>query len=322
MDARQFRAPRDTLVDALIETGAAGARNLASALAEFYRLPLQFEIDDVLIDAKFVDGIPGGYARKNRVLPLGTDGKSLVAALADPSNYHPIDDLAVVFAMPVDPVVAPFDVLDDVLSRATDGIVLCGPCGPIITLDQEELGAAANALSYERFELLTDEAPPIIRLVNAIFSQALDEHAIQIQMDPLEREIMVRFRNGSSLDKVMSWPKSLAGAIVARLKVMAGMSAQWAPLAQDGRIRMRTQGRVIGASLSTVPLPQGDQVVIRLGAQSEHFVNARDGERCRLVGDAEVCGQCGARVVVADAIFCKDCGSPLVAWPFERIATG
>jgi MshEN domain/Type II/IV secretion system protein len=322
MDARQFRAPRETLVDAIIETGAVGARELASALAELYRLPLQLELDDVLVDAKFLGRIPASYARRNRILPLGTDGRNLVAALADPSNYHPLDDLSVFFAMPVEPIVASFDVLDQAVSRASDGIMLCGSCGPIITLDREELGPAADALSYERFDMLTGEAGPIIRLVNAIFSEALDEHVSQIQMDPLDREIMVRFRNGSSLGRVMSWPKSLADAIVARVKLMAGMSAERTPLAHDGRIRMRTEGHVIGASLSVIPLPKGDQVVIRLGAKSEHPVNGRTNQPCRLAGDAEVCGQCSARVVVDDAIFCKDCGAPLAAWPFDRSATG
>lgn len=317
--ARGFQRPGETFVNALIETRAAGTRELASALAELYGIPLQPDLEDVLIDANLVGRIPAGYARRNRVLPIGTDEKNLLVAIADPSNYCPLDDLAIVFGMPVEPVVAPFDILDEVIARTTDGIMLCGPCGPIVTLGDEQLGPAADALSYERFNLLTGEAAPIVRLVDALLSEALGDHASQIQMDPLDDEIIVRFRNGGSLYNVMSSPKSLEAAIVGRVKLMAGMSAERTPLAQEGRIRLRAEQRVIGASLSIIPVSLGDHVVLRLGGRRDHPRGSVNGNGhaacCRLAGEAEFCMRCGSRVVVADAIFCKDCGAPLVAFP-------
>jgi hypothetical protein len=110
--ARQYRKPGQSLADSLIEIRVVDPRRLACALAEASCLPFQTRLDETTIDGQLLAKMGISYARKNRVLPLGTDGANVVVAAADPSKYEPLDDLGVLFGMPVQPVIVPFDVID------------------------------------------------------------------------------------------------------------------------------------------------------------------------------------------------------------------
>jgi hypothetical protein len=107
-------------VEALIKKGVA-ARPLASALARLYELPLKAYVDFSLVDTTLLARLSREYVRKNRMLPLRIDRGNLVAAVADPSNYGPLDDLGMFFRTPVRPVVVPFDVVDYVITRLYQG---------------------------------------------------------------------------------------------------------------------------------------------------------------------------------------------------------
>src|SRR5258708_38808521 len=92
--ARRCRNPGQSLVDALIETGSVSSRHLAPALARLYRLPFQAEVDEGAIDKALLTRISIKYAQRNRILPFGIDGTSLIVAIDDPSHYHAPDALA------------------------------------------------------------------------------------------------------------------------------------------------------------------------------------------------------------------------------------
>ena len=324
-EARRRRAPEQTLVEALIETGVE-AMQLAKALAGLYCLPLQVHIELPVIDRNLTVRIPVEYARRNRLLPLASDGTTLFVATADPANYAPLDDLAMLFRMPVQPIVVPFDTLARITeavyeeNRVGDGLV------QVVDLHEEPIEAAARLLSLERLELLRWDAAPIIRLVKAIIWEAVSEGAHEIYFEPLEQELMVRFRAGATVYNLLSSPKCIQSAIISCIKVIAGMSTLPHLPARQGYLWLRAAGRILTMSGSVIPHRFGEQVVLRLHAHEHHILDPiAEGRRARTPGSFRadpripsqraVCARCGQSIVVADATFCKNCGAPLSKTP-------
>jgi general secretion pathway protein E len=105
---------------------------------------------------------------------------------------------------------------------------------------------------------------PIIRFVNSLFSQAIKERASDIHIEPFEKELVVRFRVDGVLSEVVKPPPRLQASIVSRVKIMAGLNIAEKRVPQDGRIRTRMAGREIDVRVSTLPVRNGERVVMRL----------------------------------------------------------
>src|SRR5579863_7268848 len=96
--ARQRKKPGQEISDVLVDMGALEPQRLARALAQEYWLPFQAHIDEHMLDTDLVSKVPINYAKKNRLLPISSDGLAITVAVADPSNYEALDDLHVLFA--------------------------------------------------------------------------------------------------------------------------------------------------------------------------------------------------------------------------------
>jgi len=324
VDARRRRAPEQTLVEALIETGVE-AMQLAKALAGLYCLPLQVHIDLTVIDRNLTGRVPVEYAQRNRLLPLASDGTTLFVATADPANYAPLDDLAVLFRTPVQPIVVPFDTLARITEVVYEESGVGDGLGQVVDLPEEPIEAAARLLSLERLELLRWDAAPIIRLVKAIIWEAISEGAREIYFEPLEQELMVRFRAGATVYNLLSSPKCIEPAIISCIKVIGRMSTLPRLPARQGYLWLRAAGRILTMSGSVIPHRLGEQVVLWLHAYEHHKLDPV-AERCartpglfranrRIPSQRAACARCGESIVIADATFCKNCGTPLSKTP-------
>jgi len=145
--ARQRKKPGQELTDVLVEMGALEPQRLARALAQEYRLPFEGHIDEKTIDLKLVSKVPINYAKKNRLLPLRVNQGALTVAMADPSNYEPIDDLHVMFGMPINSIVVPAQVLDDATNRAYDQAATTTAQDLMIDLEDRGLDAVASEIA-------------------------------------------------------------------------------------------------------------------------------------------------------------------------------
>src|SRR5205085_376040 len=110
---------------------------------------------------------------------------------------------------------------------------------------------------------LASEAP-VIRLVSLLITNALDARASDIHIEPFENRLIVRYRIDGVLHEVESPPKRLAAAVISRIKIMANLDIAERRLPQDGRIRLRVQGKEIDLRVSTVPTMHGESVVMRI----------------------------------------------------------
>jgi general secretion pathway protein E len=273
--ARQRRKPGQELADVLIDMGALEPQRLARALAQEYGLPFQGHIDEHTLDSELVAKVPINYARKNRLLPLASDGAIITVAIADPANYQPLDDLHVLFGKPIQPVIAPAEVINEAINRAYDQATTTSAHDLMIDLEGEErLDLVASELAQEPRDLLeADDAAPIIKLVNGLLSQAVKDRASDIHIEVFERDLVVRFRVDGMLYDVLSPPKRFHAAITSRIKVMSGLNIAEKRLPQDGRIRLRIAGRDIDIRVSTIPTAFGERIVLRLLDRAQALVD-------------------------------------------------
>ncbi len=131
--------------------------------------------------------------------------------------------------------------------------------------DELDLFQVAEQLSSEPEDLLeSDDDAPIIRLINALLSEAIKENASDIHIEPYESRLVVRFRVDGVLREVLQPRRVLAPLLVSRIKVMAKLDIAEKRLPQDGRISLRIAGRAVDVRVSTMPCGQGERVVLRL----------------------------------------------------------
>jgi general secretion pathway protein E len=131
-------------------------------------------------------------------------------------------------------------------------------------MEAQDLQSLAHELEEPQDLLDTDDEAPIIRLVNSLLFRAAKERASDIHIEPMERELLVRFRIDGVLEEIIKPPKRYQNSIVSRVKVMGQLNIAEKRLPQDGRIRIKLAGRDIDIRLSTIPCTFGERIVMRL----------------------------------------------------------
>jgi len=127
-----------------------------------------------------------------------------------------------------------------------------------------DLQAVAQSLPEPADLLESEDDAPIIRLLNALLTEAVRENASDIHIEPFENRLVVRFRVDGVLREVLSPPPALAPLVASRVKVMARLDIAEKRLPQDGRISLRIGGRPVDVRVSTIPSSRGERVVLRL----------------------------------------------------------
>ena len=130
--------------------------------------------------------------------------------------------------------------------------------------DELDLKTLADELPEPEDLLESEDDAPIIRLINALLTEAVKEGASDIHIEPFENRLVVRFRIDGVLREVLSPQKAIANAVVSRIKVMAKLDIAEKRLPQDGRIGLRIAGRPVDVRVSTIPAGHGERVVLRL----------------------------------------------------------
>lgn len=126
------------------------------------------------------------------------------------------------------------------------------------------LESVASALPEPEDLLESDDDAPIIRLINALLTEAVKENASDIHIEPFENRLVVRFRVDGVLREVLQSRRAVAPLVVSRIKVMAKLDIAEKRLPQDGRISLRIASRAVDVRVSTIPAGHGERVVMRL----------------------------------------------------------
>ena len=248
--------------EAVRRAGTIDPVKVAEALSVLSGLPVVHEVDEERIVPELIRRLPLGMARDRGILPLYQVGGQTVVGLSDLDALPLCDDIRMLLGTPVRPVLVPADVLEKAMNAAYDRAMQDASA---VLGDVEDEFSTGGDLLLEDADLLDDpEQAPVIRFVNALLSQAIKERASDIHIEPFEKDLVVRFRVDGVLHEAVRPPSQVKSALVARIKIMAGLNIAEKRLPQDGRIRRRMGGREIDLRVSTVPVRHGERVVMRI----------------------------------------------------------
>ncbi|BFM49545.1 type II secretion system ATPase GspE [Marinomonas sp. THO17] len=139
--------------------------------------------------------------------------------------------------------------------------------------DSIDLSEAADSLAQSEDLLANEDSAPVIRLVNAILSEAIKENASDVHIETFETSMRVRFRIDGVLKEIIKPTRALAPMLISRIKVMAKLDIAEKRLPQDGRLELRLSGQDIDVRVSTIPSTQGERVVLRLLRKEHNLLN-------------------------------------------------
>jgi type IV pilus assembly protein PilB len=239
----------------LIDLGYIRERDLVRALAE--QVGLEFvDLTEYRIDAAAAALLPEALCRRYRALPIGEEDGKLLVAMSDPANVYALDDIRTITGRDVRPVVATANDVEQSIQKFS------GMGEQVEALASE----AADALDTEAgvtVEAAVEDAP-IVKLVQAIMTQAAADRASDVHIEPTETDVRVRFRVDGVLHEVMHSPKSIQAGLISRLKVMGDLNIAEKRIPQDGRVSLRVSNRSLDLRLATLPTVHGEKIVIRI----------------------------------------------------------
>jgi Type II secretory pathway, ATPase PulE/Tfp pilus assembly pathway, ATPase PilB len=249
----------------LVKLGYVKETDLTRMLARQHRMPA-VDLTRFQVDPRIAKLIPNELALKHSVLPLKRDGRTLTVAVSDPGNMGVLDDIKFITRLDIFPVIAGEFTLRNAIEKfyesgdaqmesllgdfADDGDV------EILESEAEEMSATAAAA-------MVDEAP-VVKLINAILTDAVKKGASDIHFECFEAELRVRYRVDGALQEIMKPPLKLRPALISRFKIMASLNIAERRVPQDGRIKLKIGKKVIDFRVSTLPTLFGEKVVLRI----------------------------------------------------------
>jgi type IV pilus assembly protein PilB len=249
----------------LVKLGFIKETELTKMLARQYRMPA-VDLSKFEVDPKIAKLVPADMATKNLVLPLKRDGRTLTVAMADPTNLAIIDDLKFITRYDIFPVIAGEFTLRNVIEKYYESSDVAMQAllkdiaeeGDVEVVEEHEDDMSAAALAAA-----VDDAP-VVKLINAILTDAVKRGASDIHFECFEHELRVRYRVDGALSEVMKPPMKLKAALISRFKIMASLNIAERRVPQDGRIKLKLGSKVIDYRVSTLPTLFGEKVVLRI----------------------------------------------------------
>ncbi|HHX87829.1 MAG TPA: Flp pilus assembly complex ATPase component TadA, partial [Firmicutes bacterium] len=239
----------------LISKGFITEEKLAQTLEEQLGI-LQVNLYNYNIDPEVATSIPTHMAQRYQVIPIHRQGKKVILAMADPMNIIALDDVAMYTGAEVEPVIALPSAVEHAINQffgLKESLEL--------TADENKTREDEEELS--RLKTLVEDAP-IVKVVNSLIHQAVNEGASDIHIEPSGSGVRIRMRIDGILHDLMSPPKDTQPLIVSRIKIMSNLDIAERRLPQDGRILLQSGLKDVNLRVSTMPTIHGEKVVIRI----------------------------------------------------------
>jgi type IV pilus assembly protein PilB len=248
----------------LVKLGFVKETDLTRMLARQHKMPA-VDLTKFQVDPRVAKLIPGELALKHSVLPLKRDGRTLTVAMSDPASMSVLDDIKFITRLDIFPVIAGEFTLRNAIEKfyasgeaQMENLLAEIDEDDVEILESENENAADNAGSA-----LVDEAP-VVKLINAIMTDALRRGASDIHFECFEKELRVRYRIDGALQEIMKPPIKMRPALISRFKIMASLNIAERRVPQDGRIKLKIGNKVIDFRVSTLPTLFGEKVVLRI----------------------------------------------------------
>ncbi len=239
----------------LIDNGALTQDGLARALADRYGLD-HLDLGVFTVDMSAANLVSTNVAKRYQAVPVAfSDKRTLLVAMADPSNVLAVDDIAIMTGYEIRVAVAPPDDIAGLISRLDRLEDVVDSTSEAVEEEDETEVVSLNETS--------DDAP-VIKLVNQLVAQAVERGASDLHLAPDGKEVRVRFRVDGVLQDVTSVPRKMAAGVVSRIKIMAELNIAEKRLPQDGRVGLVIEGRHVDLRVVTLPSVHGEGIVMRI----------------------------------------------------------
>ncbi len=249
--------PRRRLGELMVAEQWVTEAMVAEALAEQFDLRWLPELADELLAPDLVASITVDWARQHAILPV-REGGQLLVALADPTDVGALDSVSLLLGQDPKPLVAPRGVILKAIER-------CYVRRPDARREAGRSAGLKPAVESSSDDLLRESSQaPVTQLVNAILLEAVRQGASDVHVEPFENRLQIRYRVDGFLYEQSAPTKDLEAPLVSRLKVMARLDIAERRLPQDGMAKVRVGEREIDIRVSTVPVAEGERVVLRL----------------------------------------------------------
>ena len=248
----------------LIDLGYLEEEQFLSFLSQQLEVPF-IDLRRYNFDVNLIQLLPESYARRHRAIVLSDKNSNLLVGMADPMDIFAFDELERILQRPIQQaVVRESELLStlDLVYRRTEEIASFAE-----ELD-EELTEGQFDLDSLALEV-DDSDAPVVKLLKSIFEDAVQVRASDIHIEPDENVLRIRQRVDGILQEQVMKEKRIAPALVLRLKLLSGLDISEKRLPQDGRFSLKVKGRKLDIRLSTMPIENGESVVMRLLDQTE-----------------------------------------------------
>jgi type IV pilus assembly protein PilB len=239
----------------LVDRGILSESQLVAALAQ--QIGLRFiDLTDFPIDGSALARVSGSVCRRHTAIPVAFEDGRIIVAMADPANVFAVDDIRTISGFDVIPAVA---TRADVLSAIDRHYRADTDLDELTSVmevedDTEDLSSLREVV----------EDAPIVKFVNLLITQAIQDRASDIHLEPTEQDLRVRYRIDGVLHEVMNSPKSIQSGVISRLKIMADINIAERRIPQDGRLSVSANGKKIDLRVATLPTVWGEKVVMRI----------------------------------------------------------
>jgi type IV pilus assembly protein PilB len=264
----EHRKTPKSLGRVLIDLGMIRESDLVRALAE--QVGLEFvDLSEFQVDAVSTALLPEALARRYRALPIGERDGRLLVAMSDPANVYALDDIRTITGRDVLPVVATANDVEAAIQKFSG-----------IDSGVEAMASIVDSATEEEdngdLDVAVEDAP-IVKLVNAIMTQAVADRASDVHIEPREHDLRIRFRvDGVLMEPMPAAPKNIQNGLISRMKVMADLNIAEKRIPQDGRIAMKIGGKKIDLRMATLPTVYGEKVVLRILDTSNALLRLED----------------------------------------------
>jgi len=248
------------LDQALIQNGALSEQDFLKVMGE----RLDFEIVDLpnaTIEDEAIRSLPSRFVYRNHLAPIARENGTLKVATSDPFDLYVFDEIKLLTGLEVSPVLAPRDEIDKVIK---DHYGVGGDTVEEMTGDDDLALTGSEDDSQDLLQMAQEAS--VIKLVNEIILEAINERASDIHIEPFERTLSIRYRIDGVLQEAAVPPQinRFKSAIISRVKILSNMNIAERRLPQDGRIKFSVGSRQVDVRVSVIPMIFGEGVVMRI----------------------------------------------------------
>ncbi len=246
---------------AIVQLGFLTELQVLEMMAEHLQLPL-VKLDDLTIDQETLRALPSKTVYRKRLVPISRVNGTLRVATSDPFDLYVLDDLRLTTGLEIEAALAPREEIEKIIKShyGLGGDTL----DEMVGADDAAGGGAAVEGTEDLLEMAQEAS--VIKLVNEIIIEAVNERASDIHIEPYEHQLSIRYRIDGVLQEASVPPQMhrFQAAIISRVKILANLNIAERRVPQDGRIKFQVGGRQVDVRVSVIPMLFGEGVVMRL----------------------------------------------------------